>query len=180
MKSLGVQDATFPIIASAIEHLHRDPKKFVTRQKIAQLLLRNNKKLLETWYKKTNRKKSIDEYAGNMVDWFSRKWTDSDPKWLWLFNKFRRSEEKIDGCHAYRPISPSAVNVFPDEVEEEVVKRLPEGAVFKKLVNAYERNPLARQKCIDKYGTNCFICGFSFGAKYGKCVEGLIHVHHLL
>ena len=54
-----------------------------------------------------------------MVQWFSQRWTEDDPKWTSLFNTFRRSEEKIDGCHAYRPISPSTVNVFPDDVEEE-------------------------------------------------------------
>ena len=70
--------------------------------------------------------------------------------------------------------------MFPDEIEEEEGKRLPEGAVFERLINAYERNPLARQKCIEKYGTECYICGFSFGAAYGRVVDGLIHVHHLL
>ena len=90
------------------------------------------------------------------------------------------ARRRSTSSHAYRPISSSAVNVFPDEIEEEEGKRLPEGAVFQRLVNAYERKPLARQKCIDEYGTNCFICGFSFGAIYGNVVDGLIHVHHLL
>jgi hypothetical protein len=182
------QETGFPIIASAIERLYRDPETFISRREIVQLLLHDtsSRKLIERAYreKEIDRKRfpTIGRYAGNMVDWFSHRWTEDDPKWTWLFSKFRRSEEKIDDCHAYRPISPSAVNIFPDEVEEqkEVVKRLPEGAVFQKLVNAYERNPLARQKCIDKYGTNCYICGFSFGATYGKVVDGFIHVHHLL
>jgi hypothetical protein len=30
--------------------------------------------------------------------------------------------------------------VFPDEIEEEEINRLPEGAGFKRLINAYERN----------------------------------------
>jgi predicted HNH restriction endonuclease len=182
------QETGFPIIASAIERLYRDPETFVSRREIVQLLLHHtsSRKLIERAYKekKIDRKRfpTVGKYAGNMVDWFSQRWTEDDPKWTWLFSKFRRSEEKIDGCHAYRPISPSAVNVFPDEVEEEeeVVKRLSEGAVFQKLVNAYERNNLARQQCLDEYGTDCYICGFSFGVTYGKVVEGFIHVHHLL
>lgn len=97
-----------------------------------------------------------------------------------LFKKFERSDKKSDGCWAYKPIAPSAINVFPDEIEAEEGKGLPEGAVFERLINAYERNPLARQKCIKKYGTKCYVCGFSFGSTYGKVVEGLIHVHHLL
>ena len=69
--------------------------------------------------------------------------------------------------------------MFPDEVEEGEAAKLSEGAVFQRLVNAYERNPLARQKCIDKYGTNCYVCGFSFGVIYGETMDGFIHVHHL-
>jgi putative restriction endonuclease len=68
--------------------------------------------------------------------------------------------------------------VFPDEIETEM-EGLPEGAAIQKLVNAYERNPLARQRCIEKYGANCFVCGFSFGINYGGAVDGFIHVHHL-
>jgi predicted HNH restriction endonuclease len=181
-----VQETAFPIIASAIERLYRDPEKFISRREIVQLLLRHafSRKLIERAYKENeiDRKRypTIGKYAGNMIDWFSRRWTEGDQKWLWLFKKFKRSDKKIDGCYAYIPIIPSAVNVFPDEIEEEEVERLPEGAAFERLVNAYERKPLARQKCIEKYGTDCYICGFSFGATYGEVVDGLIHVHHLL
>ena len=180
MKSRWTQDVAFPIIARAIERLYRGPTKFVARQEIVKLLLRetHSRRLIETAYKSKRRGKSIEEYTGNMVDWFSQKWTSGVQKWQWLFKKFKRSEEKIDGCYAYKPLTRSAVVVFPDEVEEEV-KGLPEGAVVRKLVNGYERNPLARQRCIKKYGAKCFICGFSFGATYGDVVDGLIHVHHL-
>jgi predicted HNH restriction endonuclease len=179
MESLRVQDTTFPIIASAIEHLHRAPEKFVSRQEIAQLLMLNSRRLVETAYEKTACKMSIEEYAGNMVDWFSARWTAGDQKWLSLFTKLERSEKKIDGYWAYKPVTPSAVIVFPDDVEGDG-KGLPEGAAFQKLVNAYERNPLARQRCIKEYGPTCCICGFSFGVTYGEVVDGLIHVHHLL
>jgi predicted HNH restriction endonuclease len=173
------QETAFPIIASAIERLNRNPEKFVSRAEIVKLLLRapDSRSLIDAAYK--GKRREIEQYAGNMVDWFSKAWTDGDEKWSSLFNKFERSEKKIDNCYAYRPISPSAINVFPDEIEEDEGKGLPEGAVFERLVNAYERNPLARQQCIEKYGTNCYICGFSFGAKYGEVVDGLIHVHHL-
>jgi predicted HNH restriction endonuclease len=175
------QETAFLIIASAIESLSRDPDKFISRREIVQLLLHDthSHKLIETAHKKIHRKKSIEKYAGNMVDWFSQRWTVGDQKWLWLFKKFERSEKKIGGCWAYKPTAQSAVIVFPDDVEQEI-EELPEGAVFQRLVNAYERSPLARQKCIDKYGTNCCICGFSFGSTYGKVVDGLIHVHHLI
>jgi len=181
MKSLWVQDVAFPIIARAVERSYRDPTKFVSRQEIIRFLLldTHSRKLVEAAYKKIDRKKTIEQYTGNMVDWFSQRWTVGDQKWLWLFKKFERSEKKIDGCWAYKPSTPSAVVVFPDDVEGEV-KELPEGAVFERLVNSYERNPLARQRCIKKYGASCYICGFSFGVTYGEVVDGFIHVHHLL
>jgi predicted HNH restriction endonuclease len=55
----------------------------------------------------------------------------------------------------------------------------PEGAVRQVLVNVYERNPVARAKCIEHYGTECAVCGINFGRAYGLIAEGFIHVHHL-
>jgi putative restriction endonuclease len=69
------------------------------------------------------------------------------------------------------------LRIFPDEVNEAEVFR--EGSVCKVSVNAYERSPQARQKCIDYYGVNCFVCGFSFGEVFGKLGDSFIHVHHL-
>lgn len=56
---------------------------------------------------------------------------------------------------------------------------LVEGASFTVRVNAFERNPVARQKAINYYGTECVVCGFSFGTAYGNVADGYIHVHHL-
>lgn len=56
---------------------------------------------------------------------------------------------------------------------------LVEGATRTISVDTYERNPKARQCCIDHYGPNCYICGLNFGARYGEVAEGFIHVHHL-
>jgi hypothetical protein len=54
-----------------------------------------------------------------------------------------------------------------------------EGAVRKILVNAYERNPVARARCLEHYGHTCAACGVNFGKLYGQVAEGFIHVHHL-
>jgi hypothetical protein len=67
--------------------------------------------------------------------------------------------------------------LLPEEVQES--PPLFEGAVRQITVNAYERNPAARQKCIAAHGTTCCVCGFNFGAIYGPETEGYIHVHHL-
>jgi len=64
---------------------------------------------------------------------------------------------------------------------EEIIEPagLVEGSVCAITVNAYERNPEARRRCIEYYGTNCSICGFNFGTRYGEVAHGFIHVHHL-
>ncbi len=67
---------------------------------------------------------------------------------------------------------------YPDEILEP--EKFPEGAKKSSWVNAYERNPKARAKCIEIYGVKCFICKFNFEEKYGDIGKGFIHVHHLV
>ncbi|MCP4545399.1 MAG: HNH endonuclease [bacterium] len=64
---------------------------------------------------------------------------------------------------------------------EEIVQSGPlvEGAVRSIMVNAYERSPEARRRCIEAHGTACSICRCSFGAVYGLEADGYIHVHHV-
>lgn len=66
---------------------------------------------------------------------------------------------------------------YPDELQNP--ESLFEGIKKTITVNTYERNPAARKKCIEHYGTNCTVCGFSFGASYGDIGTNFIHVHHL-
>ncbi|MCY1515402.1 hypothetical protein D9M68_499870 [compost metagenome] len=55
---------------------------------------------------------------------------------------------------------------------------LEEGARFSVSSTAVERNPYAREKCIDFHGCTCSACGFDFEKVYGKIGRGFIHVHH--
>jgi 5-methylcytosine-specific restriction enzyme A len=71
-------------------------------------------------------------------------------------------------------------NEFISADEIEIVHDYPEGAITRVSVNAYERNPAARRKCIAHYGTNCSICGINFEKVYGEVGKGYIHVHHLV
>lgn len=68
--------------------------------------------------------------------------------------------------------------LLPEEIAAATTP-LVEGAVCRVTVNAYERNPQARRRCIEAHGTRCEICRFSFGEAYGEVAEGYIHVHHL-
>lgn len=67
--------------------------------------------------------------------------------------------------------------ILPEEVLE--AKKYREGLTKKIYVNVYERNLEARRKCIEHYGSNCYICNFKFVNFYGKIGEDFIHVHHL-
>ena len=57
---------------------------------------------------------------------------------------------------------------------------LPEGAKRRVMVNAYERNPIARVKCIAHHGTRCKVCDVDLGARFGPIATGFIHVHHIV
>jgi 5-methylcytosine-specific restriction enzyme A len=72
----------------------------------------------------------------------------------------------------------SAQFSFPEEVEQ-VEAEIFEGAVKRVSVNAYERSPEARKKCIEYYGVTCQVCGFNFEKTYGEAGKDFIHVHHL-
>jgi predicted HNH restriction endonuclease len=54
-----------------------------------------------------------------------------------------------------------------------------EGATRQVSTNRYERNPCARQQCIEQYGCRCSVCNFDFEQVYGELGRGFIHVHHL-
>ncbi|MDP2815581.1 MAG: HNH endonuclease [Rectinemataceae bacterium] len=53
-----------------------------------------------------------------------------------------------------------------------------EGAVSQILVNAYERDPKARKRCLKHHGTRCAACGKTMEEIYGPIGKDIIHVHH--
>ncbi len=68
--------------------------------------------------------------------------------------------------------------IEPTELFED--EAIYEGAKKTIIVNQYERNPIARQKCIDINGCKCKVCGMDFENKYGEIGRGFIHVHHVV
>lgn len=69
------------------------------------------------------------------------------------------------------------LQIFPEDVTD--LKGVIEGAKKQIMVNAYERDPTAKSRCIKRWGCICVACGFNFEAVYGELGEGFIHVHHL-
>ncbi len=69
---------------------------------------------------------------------------------------------------------------YPEEIQIDRQTNLTEGLKKTITVNSYERNPKARQKCIDYWKPICSVCDFDFEKKYGDLGKGFIHVHHLV
>ncbi len=96
------------------------------------------------------------EKLGTLVTFEKRK-----GEWHWILGS-----EVSQALEALGWIESNTVSLFPDEMDS--AERFREGAVRQVSVNAYERDPKARQKCIDYYGLNCSVCNFNFGKVYGS------------
>lgn len=91
------------------------------------------------------------------------------------FNEIRSAETIQCLYQAYdNSAAPTALNEQAQETEQ-----LIEGTRSYNMVSVYERNLLARIRCIEHYGYNCWVCGFNFEQKYGKIGRNYIHVHHI-
>lgn len=127
----------------------------------------------------------------NQAAWFSvtkkdRKEAREEARFI--FKQFNMEGDTVELIRATRPIVPPELRresvdkaelfSLPEEVSDEQ-KKYPEGGKKRIIVNAYERNSEARQKCIKHHGSKCSVCNFDFGKAYGKKYEGFIHVHHI-
>ncbi len=70
-------------------------------------------------------------------------------------------------------MAPDITFEFPVGEEE-----LNEGEMRQVIMNRYERNHEARERCIAIKGYRCAVCGIDFKEIYGEIGEGFIHVHH--
>lgn len=99
------------------------------------------------------------------------------------FQKFNRIKQVINitALDSLIDLIAKKINnkTIPEEISFEEAEKLIEGAKKQIIVNAYERNPRARKKCIEHYGATCQICGFDFADIYGSEFAGKIHVHHV-
>jgi 5-methylcytosine-specific restriction protein A len=70
-------------------------------------------------------------------------------------------------------------SILPEEIQDAENEYI-EGTKSIVTVNSYERNPEAREKCIEHFGCFCSVCGFDFEKHYGLLGANYIHVHHLI
>lgn len=99
--------------------------------------------------------------------------------------RWARQELVIEGVIAKPEVSGkgiwSLINrvfVAPEHYEQDISEVI-EGAKKRVLVNSYERNRVARQKCLESHGYSCTVCDFNFEKTYGAVGIQCIHVHHL-
>jgi 5-methylcytosine-specific restriction protein A len=129
-------------------------------------MLKNKSSNLFTF--STNFSKMIDYTDKNHGKVFSK---NNDMVYLWnpvkdfILNEYAK----------YKNISYDIT--YPDDIEN---THIIEGKKQTIIVNTYERNPIARAKCIEHYGYNCSVCGFNFEKVYGKYGKDFIHVHHII
>ena len=67
--------------------------------------------------------------------------------------------------------------ILPEETTD--AEGLYEGGKVRIIINAYERNRLGRQRCLDHWGFACTVCGITLEEVYGEIAREYIHVHHL-
>ena len=140
---------------------------------------------LETWDEKSwNQKQKlvyvdqdIDEYRIK-VDWYiDLRKKPIDPIQNLGYNP--RGLLQPIKKHKGRIIELIKTLEYESEIEICNSANLVEGSIHQLYVSIYERSPLARKKCIEHYGTKCFVCDFDFSFTYGTLGKGFIHVHHL-
>jgi 5-methylcytosine-specific restriction enzyme A len=99
-----------------------------------------------------------------------------EPRFSHLFTdlELRIATERLDSVNkdAFPELKASDM-----DTEEEITEFL-EGQVRNIIVNAYERDPRAREACIRHHGAVCAACGLNFEKRYGAIGLGFIHVHH--
>lgn len=76
------------------------------------------------------------------------------------------------------PIPSSKIDiVLPEEIRD--TGALYEGTHTQISIDAYGRNRVARDRCLEHYGFRCAVCDQCMSEIYGPVAEGVIHVHHL-
>ena len=103
-------------------------------------------------------------------------------------SRFSQAKQSIDSKYRDKIselILRKAKSIIAEEIIAEQRVGLIEGAKKQIFVNAYERNTVAREKCISYYKkkddgkVRCQICGFCFEDFYGEEFKDKIHVHHI-
>lgn len=86
--------------------------------------------------------------------------------------------DALEGLLAGKPVRIPRVGAAIDEVHQ--APGLPEGATHTVQINAYERNPVAREACLAHHGYRCGGCDLLMEDIYGDAAKYFVHVHHVV
>ena len=152
------------------DSIHRDQIATQLIEKFTDLI-----KNIATSYKNHD----LINVSGNLVDWFSAELTKKSVISKDWQNKYKQEREKV----GKREITVyKSIYSFPleENISTQKMSQLLEGNLKTIIVNAFERNPIARKQCLEFYGTSCLCCGFDFYKTYGVIGQNYIHVHHII
>ena len=99
------------------------------------------------------------------------------------YNQKSHASTFTSGLKRYIEFYQSAYFPFKHEStlsNTEPCDELMEGNVYQSHYTGYERNPKARQICLEHYGYRCSVCGFDFEETYGELGKSFIEVHHVV
>lgn len=137
---------------------------------------------LLVWYGKTNTRihnPSIQSLIdpSNSVYLFAREHNDNPFTYLGIAKaKSVENSTPVKVTWQFSTNHQSQQYRIAEEVTE--AEKYIEGAIKQISINAYERNSVARQKCLDTHGYYCAVCQFNFRTVYGTIGRDFIHVHH--
>lgn len=131
----------------------------------------------------------IGRYAKRISKYYDIEFTERSNRkykfWDLFFNgwdekKYFVWQLKSEIVEALKQANLTGEFQFADELPTEDLEELKEGIKRTILVNSYERNPKARQLCVEYWGLSCSVCEINFEKLYGEIGKGFIHVHHLI
>lgn len=131
----------------------------------------------------------IGRYAKRIAKHYEIRFAERSNKkfkfWDLFFNGWDKGSQfvwqlKIELKEALEATGLTGEEQYPEEIPSDVPVMLAEGLKKTIVVNTYERNPKAREKCIEYWKPICSVCNFDFENKYGELGKGFIHVHHLV
>ena len=144
-----------------------------------------------TWFGKTNTNSKQPTFQklidGTLTPHFFVRWDSNNTKFTYL------GEGKIISFEDDFPIENDKKTIrlkISLTTEQETIgiqglisteeQKPPEfGKKVSMIVNKYERDPSKRRECLEHFGYDCQICGFSFQKVYGEIGKEFIHVHHI-
>lgn len=144
-----------------------------------------------TWFGKPNTHSEQPIFkkllSGTLIPHFFARWDSKNTKFTYLgTGRIESYENDIPVLNGQKTIrlqvllSNPTENIGVQGVVSTSSDTTPKYA--KKLtmvVNRYERDPQKRLECIEHYGYECQICGFSFEKTYGDIGKDFCHVHHI-